>query len=321
MLRRLLVVGLAGASLCVPSIARAATVAIFYYPWYGTPAADGAWEHWNQNGHRPPGDVYSRFFPALGAYSSSDPAVVERQMVEISAAGVDEVVVSWWGRGSAEDARLANVVSTARRHGLLIGIHLEPYPERSPATVAADLAYLATYGVRDIYVYHPADLAASDWAALRAGAPATMRLLAGTEKVGFAAAGGFDGVYTYDFISNHGGKFARFCTQAHAMRLVCAPSVGPGYDGIRAGESPVGRPRRQGATYDALWAAALGAKPDIVSITSFNEWGEGTQIEPARARRGYRGYDGAWGLTGIAAQMAYLNRTAFWTGKLHAAGA
>ena len=318
MLRRLLVVGLAWASLCAPSLARAGTVAIFYYPWYGTPLADGGWQHWNQNGHRPPADLYSRFFPALGPYSSSDPAVVERQMAEISAAGVDEVVVSWWGRGSAEDARLPLVVSTARRHGLLVGIHLEPYPGRSPVAVALDLAYLAAFGVRDVYVYHPRDFAAADWSGLRAQVPSTMRVFAGTEKVGFAAAGRFDGVYTYDFLTNHGGKFSRLCTQARALRLACAPSVGPGYDGHRAGEPPQGRTRQDGATYDALWSAAVAAHPDVVTITSFNEWGEGTQIEPAQARRGYLGYDGAWGLSGTAAQTAYLARTAYWTGRFHA---
>src|SRR5204862_1730454 len=115
-LRRLLVVGLAGASLCAPLAARAGTVAIFYYPWYATPGTDGGWQHWDQNGHRPPGDVYSRFFPALGPYSSRDTAVVERQMGEIASAGIDEVVISWWGRGSAEDDRLSLVAATARRH-------------------------------------------------------------------------------------------------------------------------------------------------------------------------------------------------------------
>lgn len=317
MLRRLLVVGLAWACFCAPAVARAGTVAIFYYPWYGTPARDGLWQHWNQNKHRPPLDVYSRFYPAQGPYSSSDPRVVDQQMAEIASAGVDEVVVSWWGRGSDEDRRLPLVLAGARRRGLTVGLHLEPYPGRSPATVADDLAYAASLGIRDVYVYQPRDFAASDWAALRASAPPSLRLLAGTELVGFAAAGHFDGVYTYDFMTYHGGKLTRMCAQAHALGLVCAPSVGPGYDGRRAGEPPALRSRNNGETYDRLWSAALAARPDVVSITSFNEWGEGTQIEPAASRRGYRGYDGSWGLSGAAAQFAYLTRTAYWAGRFH----
>ena len=319
MLRRLLVVGLACASLCAPACARAGTVAIFYYPWYGTPTTDGLWEHWNQNTHRPPTDLYSLFYPAGGPYSSSDPSVVDRQMTQIVQAGVDEVVVSWWGRGSTEDQRLPLVVSVARRHGLTVGIHLEPYGGRSPASVVADLSYLASFGVRDVYVYHPRDSTAADWSAVRSYVPPTMRLLAGTVKVGFAKAAAFDGVYTYDFMTWSGGKFARLCAQAHALALLCAPSVGPGYDGRRAGEPPARRTRRNGATYDALWTAAIAARPDVISITSYNEWGEGTQIEPAEDRSGYRGYDGAWGLSGDAARSAYLTRTALWTARFHAA--
>jgi glycoprotein endo-alpha-1,2-mannosidase len=320
-LRRLLVVGLAWAFFAAPSSAYAGTgtgtVAIFYYPWYATPAVDGTWQHWNQNGHLPPNDLYSRFYPAGGAYSSSDPAVVNRQMAQIASAGVDEVVVSWWGRGSGEDRRLPLVLAAARRRGLSVAIHLEPYDGRTPATVVQDLAYLSGFGIRDVYVYHPRDSSAADWAAVRAQVPSAMRLLAGTEQVGFAAAAGFAGVYTYDFVTWSGAKFARLCAEAHAQHLLCAPSVGPGYDGRRAGEPPAGRPRRNGATYDALWTAALAAHPDVVSITSFNEWGEGTQIEPAQARSGYRGYTGAWGLTGDAAQSAYLVRTGYWTARFH----
>ena len=319
LLRRLLVVGVAGVCLGMPAVARAGTVAIFYYPWYGTPSHDGAWEHWNQNLHHPPRDLYSRFYPVGGPYSSGDPAVVDQQMAEIAAAGVDEVVVSWWGRGSDEDRRLPLVLADARRHGLKVAIHLEPYGDRSPATVAQDLVYLSSLGIRDVFVYHPRDFAAADWAGVRANAPPGMRLFAGTQLIGFAAAGHFDGFYTYDFTTWGGAKFARLCAEAHAVHLLCAPSVGPGYDGTRAGEASATMPRRAGATYDALWAAVLAARPDIVSITSFNEWGEGTQIEPAAARLGYRCYSGAWGLTGLAAQTAYLVRTAYWTGRFHTA--
>ena len=102
------------------------------------------------------------------------------------------------------------------------------------------------------------------------------------------------------------------------MHLACAPSVGPGYDGRRAGELAASRPRLNGLTYDRLWSCAVAAAPDVVTVTSYNEWGEGTQIEPAQARRGYASYDGAWGLSGAAAQTAYLTRTAYWAAKLHA---
>jgi hypothetical protein len=70
-----------------------------------------------------------------------------------------------------------------------------------------------------------------------------------------------------------------------------------------------------------MWRAALGSGADNVTITSFNEWHEGTQIEPAVAgrRAGYRylSYDGAWGLRGAAAEGAYLVRTRYWTDVFH----
>jgi hypothetical protein len=181
--------------------------------------------------------------------------------------------------------------------------------------VAQDLPYLASLGIRDVYVYHPLDFAAADWATISAQKPQGMRLFAATELVGFAASGGFNGFYTYDFIDYGGAKFIRLCDEAHARGLLCMPSVGPGYNGVRAGELSISRPRRNGATYDALWRAALKAHPDGVTITSFNEWGEGTQIEPAAPRAGYLSYNGSWGLQGLAAEDSYLTRTAYWTAR------
>ena len=316
-LRRLSLLGFVLACFLAPSAA-AGTVAIFYYPWYGTPSVNGAWLHWNQNGHSPPVDLYSRYYPANGPYSTADPIIVDQQMAEIAAAGIDEVVISWWGRGSQQDNELPMLLTAARNHHLQPAIHLEPYPGRSPASVAQDLPYLASLGIHDVFVYHPLDFASSDWATLQV--PPAMRLFAGTPLVGFAAAGHFAGIYTYDFIDYGASKFARLCAEAHAHGLLCGPSLGPGYDGSRAGESSIVVPRRNGATYDHLWRAALAAHPDMVTITSFNEWGEGTQIEPAAPRTGYSSYDGAWGLLGLPAETAYLTRTAYWAGLFHSPG-
>ena len=68
----------------------------FYYPWYGNPENDGKYihwnheyiQHWNKNQaskwrsgqHKPPYDIGSNYYPSLGAYSSSDPDVVDRHM-------------------------------------------------------------------------------------------------------------------------------------------------------------------------------------------------------------------------------------------------
>src|ERR1700739_407633 len=134
-------------------------------------------------------------------------------------------------------------------------------------------------------------------------------LFAETALVGAASAAGFAAVYTYDIVTSPGSLFSRLCSEAHARHLLCAPSVGPGYDARRGSGDPVVKPRRHGATYDAMWRAAITAHADRVTITSYNEWHEGTQIDPAApaGRHGlyrYHSYDGAWGLHGAAAATA-----------------
>ena len=108
-----------------------------------------------------------------------------------------------------------------------------------------------------------------------------MTLFAQTALAGAAAAAGFSGIYTYDIVVYTSDKFARICNEAHAMHLLCAPSVGPGYDARRGSGDLHFKPRRSGATYDHMWRAAIAAGADAVTITSYNEWHEGTQIEPA----------------------------------------
>ena len=283
MLRRLLVVGLAWAFFCAPALARAGTVAIFYYPWYGTPAADGAWQHWDQNGHRPPSDLYSGFFPALGPYSSSDPAVVERQMTQIAVGGRRRgrrlVVGPRLRRGRAAAARRHGgaAARAARRASTSSRTRTAPRrPSRSTsATSPPSACATSTSTTRATFRRRtgrprapqvPVDDAASSPGPRRPASPPPAGSTASTPTTSSRTP------------ARSSRAFARRRTRCTSL---CAPSVGPGYDGHRAGEPPLGRPRQNGATYDLLWTAALAAHPDVVTITSFNEWGEGTQIEPA----------------------------------------
>ena len=317
-MRALRLIAVVLALLVFPAVAQAAPrVSIFYYPWYGNPARDGGWEHWLVPGGST-GDIASSYYPARGLYSSSSVPVVRAQMREIASAGVQEVVSSWWGWGSSEDVRLPLIVKEAHAAGLAVAVHLEPYPGRTVETVQADIDHLRTLGITRIFVYQPFDIAPADWVALRAREPG-IQLYAQTMLVGRAEKAGFDGVYTYDVLLWGGDVFSRFCAQAHRVGLTCLPSVGPGYDATHATADLRVKPRRDGATYDAMWRSVLRSSADGVTITSYNEWHEGTQIEPARAYRGsaasasFQSYDGAYGRSGLAAQHAYLDRTLYWS--------
>ena len=303
-------------ALAWPAAASAAPIrsAIFFYPWYSTATHDGGYAHWQQGSHTPPWDIGSVYFPARGAYSSADPHVLVAQMRDIRRARVDEVVSSWWGPGSPEDDRLPMIRRIARREGLNLAVQLEPYRGRSIASIGQDLAYLRGLGIHDVYVYRSEDFPAEAWATLPLKLSG-VRTFAQTSRIGFAAKAGFDGFYTYDILVYGGDKFARLCAEAHAVKLLCAPSVGPGYDAEQATGDPNVKPRDNGATYDTMWRAAVAAGADLVTITSYNEWSEGTQIEPAGHGGRYASYAGAYGLRGRAAPYAYLRATRRWTDR------
>jgi glycoprotein endo-alpha-1,2-mannosidase len=292
-------------------------VAIFYYPWYSTPVRDGAWAHWYVERDGAP-VLSTPYYPTRGLYSSSNARIVAAQMREIRAAGIGTVVVSWWGADSPEAARLPLVTDAARKVGLEVAIHLEPYGGRTPATTAADIEELSAEGYVDFYVYDADRDPAVDWAEALAELQ-NVRVIGHTTLVGRAKTAGFDGLYTYDVVTWNGALFRRLCTQAQRAGLLCAPSVGPGYDARLATRHEVVRPRLRGATYDRMWKTVLRAEADLVTITSYNEWQEGTQIEPAQKQVGRPGYEGAWGRKGVAAQRAYLEATARWTARLRVA--
>ncbi len=117
-------------------------VAAFYYPWYEAPKYDGTWAHWTQNGHIPPRDIASDYYPALGAYSSNDPGVVARHMAWLRQAGIGVIIVSWWGPGSVEERPLPLILETAARYGIKVAFHIEPYAGRSAENLVRDVKYI-----------------------------------------------------------------------------------------------------------------------------------------------------------------------------------
>jgi hypothetical protein len=88
-----------------------------YMPWYETPAVRGQWgSHWkvHQSQHNPDKagpdgqpDIYSHYHPQIGLYDSTDPAVLECHLLQMKLAGVDGVIVDWYGiSGTADYPRM-----------------------------------------------------------------------------------------------------------------------------------------------------------------------------------------------------------------------
>ena len=84
-----------------------------YMPWYKTPAVRGAWgSHWtgHQQEHNPDNigadglpDIWSHYHPLIGLYDSADPAVIECHLLQMKLAGVDGVIVDWYGISNTAD--------------------------------------------------------------------------------------------------------------------------------------------------------------------------------------------------------------------------
>ena len=90
-------------------------VLAFYYTWYGTPQRHGRWVHWGNvdpAGHE---ISESTHYPALGAYDSYDPAIIDQHIDMAQESGVDGFICTWWGRGTFDDGALREVLRRAER--------------------------------------------------------------------------------------------------------------------------------------------------------------------------------------------------------------
>ncbi len=321
---------------------------LFYYSWYGNPQTDGVWDHWNHPiavagaGHyEPPESIGANFYPQLGLYSSNSREDLAAQMRQIRDAGIGVLSLSWWGQGSYTDKTFPLIFELAEEVGLKINFHIEPYQNRTPETMRETLAYLlerhgsspALYrdparGNRTmVYVYDSYLVQAEDWATILS--PTGANTIRGTAldtivialfvKEGdetFVSDGGFDGCYTYFApdgftYGSTPANWSWLARWAKANGKLFIPSVAPGYDDtrIRPWNGVNQRGRESGAYYDRMFESAIAVEPEIVSITSFNEWHEGTQIEPAipKSIPGYTYLD-----YGTRAPDYYLIRTREW---------
>ena len=265
---------------------------------------------WNNAGKYPGGDdIGANFYPELGCYSSNDPEIITIHMKQIRDAGIGVIAFSWWGKDSFSDKSVLTYLDLAEKHGLKIAFHIEPI-YKTDLEFKSHLEYItanytphpAFYKVNDkpfFYLYNSYKLNFRIWQGmLNPDSDSTIRntpldgvfISLWTLRLDgeFAVRSGFDGVYTYfgtdGFV--HGSTTTNWrdmSAYASEHDLIFIPCVAPGYmdTRIRPWNEKNTRSREKGQYYEQMFMKALDANPDYIGITSFNEWHEGTQIEPA----------------------------------------
>ncbi|MBN2594487.1 MAG: CinA family protein, partial [Sedimentisphaerales bacterium] len=258
-------------------------------------------------------DIGANFYPKLGCYSSNSDQDLDAHMLMLRRAKVGVISTSWWGKDSYTDKAVPRLLDAAAQHNIKVCFHIEPFPGRNAQTTRDAIVYIIDkYGSHSAFYHYDKDkprpmfyiydsylTPAEQWKTiLSADGPQTIRntkydsvvigLWVKEHEQTFMTEGHFDGYYTYfatdgftygSTIKNW-PNLAEWALQNDKLFI---PSVGPGYIDlrIRPWNDVNTRDRQNGAYYDHEFAAAIAARPPIISITSFNEWHEGTQIEPA----------------------------------------
>jgi len=319
----------------------------FFYVWYNSQFGPHAWcrasdtfkgnwggalgvgpsgydTGWVERGRR---DTIVPHAPLDGYYDSFSDSTIRRQFWEHQYAGIDGMIVSWWGFGPQRNEDTV-ILGNYSHHALQKLLRLCPddieitlYLERSQyegdnrqpvATVVDDLSRICeTYGTQApwlkiddrpvVFVYsrvldefrrgYPDKLKA--WQEVRDAVEQAGHdpfLIGSSLDPEYYAV--FDGLHIYNPISTTVAQGLRGLQEAYRR---CADAAGeqdklfagtacPGFDDRKLKDRNPGTlvMRKEGGYYEDTWEAVLEAGTDWALVCTYNEWWEGSTVEPAQ---------------------------------------
>jgi hypothetical protein len=283
----------------------------FYYTWYGRPENHGRWVHWEDVRPDEHWIGSSTHYPAKGAYDSHDPEIIRYHIGLAREHGVDGFIATWWHQQDFHDRALEKILPIAADMGFDMTVYWETVPGQGRDAVERavnDLAYIL-----ERYADHPAWLRVdgrpvvfvygrvmgqvdfNDWPEIitrsRERYGKDFLLIADGYQEGYARL--FDGVHTYNICGWVQKKtrdelrqlsrksFGDAVALARRHGKISCITVIPGYDDTKIRTPGIHAERLDGDTYRILWQEAIAANPDWVLVTSWNEWHEGSEIEPS----------------------------------------
>lgn len=291
-----------------------------YMPWYEAKPTHAAWGwHWTMGQFDPDRvvdgkrEIASHFHPLIGPYDSSDAAVLEYHLLTMKMAGIDGVVIDWYGLTDFRDyatlhRNTERLIEQAKKLGMLFVICYED--QTIPALVQARKIgmnevvehavtelkwmrknwfsldnYLSSNGRPVLLSFGQSGLNDSQWSECldKLGSAVEYYSLHHRRT---AAIGAFDwpipsqGIAAIDRFRKDSGVWPASIPVAFPrfVDIYSEAKVGPSYGRIEDAS---------GNTFKETLAAAMNSSANMIQLATWNDWGEGTIIEPS-VEYGYR---------------------------------
>lgn len=281
-----------------------------WMPWFETPDSKGVWGyHWKMNTQNPDiitngkRQIASYYYPQTGPYYSSDPDIIEYQLLLMKYSGVDGVMIDWPGTRVQYDYpdNLKNsnaLIGKLNSLGLQFGIVEEDrnWDAGMASSAHSDFTYmqsnyfnqgnyLKVNNVPVVLNFGPITFhQPSEWNQMLNGItprPKIVPLYGNTNQVGSSNAGGeFPWIY-----QDHPTVVNNYYAQASSFPI----SVGVVYPGFNSFYQAGGAsgptwtiPYNGAGTFSTMLDKALSSSVGIIQFATWNDYGEGTMIEPTQ---------------------------------------
>jgi len=286
-----------------------------YMPWFVAKPHSQVWGwHWTMDHFDPEKiedgkrEIASHFYPLIGPYDSGDSHVLEYHLLTMKVAGIDGVIVDWYGLTDYRDYAILHhnttqVLQQCERLGMKFVICYED--QTIPALVEArritsaervahavkEINWLGKYWFKSpsyvlldekpmLLSFGQTGLTDEEWSQCLMRTEAKVAYFSQHHRR-TAAVGAFDWPVPSEALK----AFERFHHDARGWPRAI-PVAFPRFVDIYA-EANVSQSYGRldddgGASFRKMLELALSSKAPVVQIATWNDWGEGTIIEPSR---------------------------------------